>query len=1198
MGTAGARPALTALAELDRAEPEFDQRRVAIAAVVLCFDREWNQMFVHDGNSTMYLPPEWSPLELSPGDRVRLTGVAQVRDGRLEVTERKLERKGRGALPKPRQVSLRQLESCLGQWISVLGRVRTVDSSAGRLRVILESGGITCQFRVMGGLERADFSNLVGASVEVRGINVSKREGGRFLAALMVGQKGDVRILGSDLQTYQTRVTSVESLLNRQLGPWTNHPVRLRGTVSAFQPGSQLTLQDPTGVMRALILQEKTVREMEQVDIWGCVLVSSNEVLLRDAWFEVAEIKTPEVSKPAPTRSGSQSADRSRVLTTIRRVKESPSGPPGSGLPAQLRGVLTFVFKEWNYAFLQDSSGAVFLNIGDLQATAGDYVEVTGTTEPGQFAPIVRVQELRRLSTTNLPPPVKLDVTALSEGQYDCKWVQLEGIVRRVETDWGCARLLLNSQHGPFKAIVPTTQAASLTNLVNVMVAVRGACASDLNARGQVVGYTLHSPDEAHIVPLEPIPADPFAGEAAPISSIATFSPNRSFGRRVKVQGVVTHVQPNGVAFLQDLTGGVRLHLLAGQLLSPGMFVEIVGFPASYDSSLVLEEGLTRASAEPVAVVPVRTTAEEIVAAGTNDSMLVQVEAKVLQYTANTVRPRFILQDGDIIFNAPLVRRFADGSVPRVRVGSTIQVRGICRNNAGDTRVAESFRLLIVEPESIRVVEAVPWWTAMHTLSLLGGITAVAVLLLGWTWVLRRQVRRQTQVIRRELKARNAVAESLAYERDLLNSLMDYAPDSIYFKDLDSRYVRVSRSKVENCYRLALERHSQAHGGNGADCLPEELASLEEFEKQLIGKTDSDFYSESHAQSAREEEQKIISTGRPVIGKTEYICSASGTGWWCLVTKMAWRDKHGKILGTLGISKDITSFKEAEAKLESTHRDLLVASRQAGMAEVATSVLHNVGNVLNSVNVSASLACARIKESKAGRLGRVVELLREHGENLGEFMTSDPKGRRVPEYLAQLAKYLDEEQHSVLQELQSLSSNIDHIKEIVTMQQSYARVAGISETVKPVDLVEDALRMNSGALARHAVQVERKYEEVPEITVEKHKVLQVLVNLIRNAKYACDESRRADKRITLRVWNGGGRVRIAVEDNGVGIPPENMTRIFNHGFTTRAGGHGFGLHSGALAARELGGSLQASSDGQGHGAVFTLELPVQRKEGR
>ncbi|RYD60460.1 MAG: GHKL domain-containing protein, partial [Verrucomicrobiaceae bacterium] len=186
-----------------------------------------------------------------------------------------------------------------------------------------------------------------------------------------------------------------------------------------------------------------------------------------------------------------------------------------------------------------------------------------------------------------------------------------------------------------------------------------------------------------------------------------------------------------------------------------------------------------------------------------------------------------------------------------------------------------------------------------------------------------------------------------------------------------------------------------------------------------------------------------------------------------------------------------------------------------------------------------------------------------------------------------------EEQEQVLSELRLLSKNIDHIKQIVSMQQGYARVSGVTEALSPADLVEDSLRMNDASLARHGVEVVRDYGEVPQITVEKHKALQILVNLIRNAQQACGKSGRSDKRITVRISTSHDRVRISIIDNGVGIPQEHLTRVFAHGFTTKPEGHGFGLHSGALAAREMGGALTVHSDGPGAGATFTLELPIR-----
>jgi signal transduction histidine kinase len=289
----------------------------------------------------------------------------------------------------------------------------------------------------------------------------------------------------------------------------------------------------------------------------------------------------------------------------------------------------------------------------------------------------------------------------------------------------------------------------------------------------------------------------------------------------------------------------------------------------------------------------------------------------------------------------------------------------------------------------------------------------------------------------------------------------------------------------------------------------------------------------------------------------------------------------------------ITALKQAEVDRERLYKQLLETSHHAGMAEVATNVLHNVGNVLNSVNISATLASDMVRRFKVTSLVRVVELLNHNVANLGEFLTSDPKGAQIPDFLAKLAEYMADDQQEILREMKSLAKNIDHIKEIVVMQQSYAQISGVREIVQVSDLVEDSYRMDAESFTRHQVQFIRDYQTVPPINVEKHKVLQILLNLIRNAKQACDEGRETDKQVSVRIASDDGHVKISVADNGVGIAAENITRIFNHGFTTRKNGHGFGLHSGALAAKELGGFLTVASDGPGKGSVFTLGLPFR-----
>jgi signal transduction histidine kinase len=297
---------------------------------------------------------------------------------------------------------------------------------------------------------------------------------------------------------------------------------------------------------------------------------------------------------------------------------------------------------------------------------------------------------------------------------------------------------------------------------------------------------------------------------------------------------------------------------------------------------------------------------------------------------------------------------------------------------------------------------------------------------------------------------------------------------------------------------------------------------------------------------------------------------------------------------TKRLEAEIEERKRAQLEIDRIHGELVDASRQAGQAEVAASVLHNVGNVLNSVNTSAHVLGDRVRGLRLEAFGKVAELINAHAADLGQFLTQDEKGRRLPEYFGRLAAHLKAGEQDLLKELDSLGRNIEHINEIVAMQQTYARRFGVVEQVSLSELADSALKLQSAACARDAIQIVRDYQDVPPVMTDRHRVLQILVNLLQNARHACVEGGGADKRIQMRIVNGSADVvRVEVSDNGVGIPPENMTKIFSHGFTTRKEGHGFGLHSAALAAKEMGGSVKVRSDGAGKGASFALELPLQ-----
>ncbi len=391
--------------------------------------------------------------------------------------------------------------------------------------------------------------------------------------------------------------------------------------------------------------------------------------------------------------------------------------------------------------------------------------------------------------------------------------------------------------------------------------------------------------------------------------------------------------------------------------------------------------------------------------------------------------------------------------------------------------------------------------------------------------------------ISKDITAIKQAESALAYERDLLKALLDQSPDCIFFKDRQSHYVRVSRSEVETLYQIDLNRHPASHSPDGAADLPGHLAGLKPFHEFVIGKSDSDIYGPEFAGEFGHDEDEIIRTGKSLSGKIEKIISPDGRAEWFLTNKTAWYNQDGEIIGTFGTSRNITDLKQAEAKIEQTHQQLLETSRLAGMAEVATSVLHNVGNVLNSVNVSTTLVLDLVKKSRLNNLGRLAVMVNSQQNNLAAFFTTDPRGKQLPDYLAKLAGHLAGEQAELVAEIELTRKNIEHIKDIVTMQQNYAKVSGVVEKVKVTDLVEDALRMNAGALTRHSVQVVRDYPaEAIECNIERQKVLQILVNLIRNSKYACDDSGQTEKQLTVQVRVSDGRVQIAVLDNGVGDP--------------------------------------------------------------
>ena len=1194
---------VTTFTQLYSLTPEnlAERRPVEIDTTVLSFDGDWGQFFVDASPTTVFINPAGLGERFGVGDSVRITGVTAPAPITLPITNLSVSRLGPGTLPLPKILNVAQLSAAQGSWVEVVAAVRTAETSRGRLTLVLGSGGAICLAYVMGPLPTNDCKSYVGSTVRVRGIVTAPQgQNGRAEGILIVPGIAQIELLHHGATSIaKLPVISIDALLSREFGDWTNSVVRLNGIVTAAKAGESILLRDPTGMLLAKVWQVNEALMGERIDLWGYLQLSDSGPVLADAYWEPIR---SSAGLGLPIQSAVASNSSVPYLTNLSGVRALGREELMRGWPVQLRGLVLYSDTEWHTAFISDGHTALYAEVTQSNVVAGQMVELTGRAAMGAFGPAIMATRFEILGKAELPPAIPADLDDLADGHLDAQWVEMRGVVRQAAASWDHLHLSVMTPKGRFNVLVPAFSATnSPAGLLDSRVIVRGICGSDLNVRNQLMGITVYVPELRQIETVDAAPEDPFAKPTTLISSVATFDPEQVAGQRVKVAGIVTLKLPGQGLFLQDSSGGIRVQTPLGGAarVEPGDCVEVLGFPSLGEFSPHLEEPLIRRLNASALPTPIACTAEQVLLQGTNDGRLVTVEAQLLQRIPRSANPRLILQQGPIIFTAQLgTGRFTLG-IQDLRAGSLVRLTGICVIQGAEDHAAQSFRLLVPSSAAIQLVKSPPRLSSQDVLTISGTVAVIALGALGWISILRRQVRTRTAdlhasqlSLQTEVRHTRALSElgrrlnAAATPKDAARIIVDVADDLIGWDACVCDMYNSDTGLVTHVLSLDIVN------GKRTECQPRSIQTPPsalarralESGPQLILRA-----------SGPAQQLEAVPFGDPNRRSESilYVPIRNDSEVVGFVSVQSYRPNaySGKDVTILRALADHCSGALARIR---ANEQLVEISRQAGMAEVATGVLHNVGNVLTSVNVSTHLLRERLKDSYADGLARVAGLLKEHNHDLSGFLAADPRGQKIPEYLEQLVAHMAANDAQVRAELQSLTKNIEHIKEIVVMQQAFARVAGVAQTLPATELIEDALRLNAVALQRQEIDVLRDYPpNSPLITVDKHKVLQILVNLIRNAKYACEESGRPERKLNVGLVNHEGRIQIRVADNGVGIPPENLIRIFSLGFSTRKDGHGFGLHSAAVAAKELGGGLAVHSDGLGTGAVFTLELPQQ-----
>ncbi len=752
---------LTTIAEIRRLSPEKAKEGIPvhIRGTITLAPGAGGPLTVQDATGGISVDTTRSSFSAFPGQQVEISGITGQGDLFPVILDPVIHESGMAKMPKPEPASISKLSTGEQdfQYLEVTGVVHSIIvNQAGWDEMDLVSEGEHIKI-VIQDQTRSDTSRLVDALVRVNAVAITSFDVRRKPVRL--------QLLAPDIRTITTVQTAPADAYGqpaRSIGSLSGitardfpHRVHVTGTVVSYTVG-ELVMRDGTHTARFGTHQRTGAAPGDQIEIAGFLPLQPDGVYLEDAIY-----RPVTRSGVAPTRSRDLP-----LLTTAAAVRSLSVEQASRAYPVRVRAVVTCYDPVWIIAFVQDRTAGIFAALPrDKQFAfhAGDVLDIEGVSNPGGFTPQILVSGIRVVGHGELPKPAGVPFEDLFSGSQDSQWAEADGIVQSVTPELDHAFVWLVSGTHRFQAhiVVPNGEFSRLP-VPDSKVSLRGVCGALFNRRRQLTGMKMWVPGPEFMTVIQEGARDPFLAPVRPIDALLHFTPSSRVGHRVRIQGVVTAQRPGGLLFVQGDTGGLLVEMQDAYPLAPGDRVDVTGFPSFGSYAPTLRSAIVRRLGKGSPPAPIVITADEALN-GAYDSRLVQMGAQLLDRVTFSAEQVLIVQAGRMVFNVHLTNDRSGSRLAAVRNGSLLQLTGICSVQMNDELTPpapRSFSLFLRSPEDVAVIAEAPWWTFAHTLAILGAMAALILVAVAWAEVLRRRVRKQTEIIQRKLEAEAALKEA------------------------------------------------------------------------------------------------------------------------------------------------------------------------------------------------------------------------------------------------------------------------------------------------------------------------------------------------------------------------------------------------------------------------------------------------------